>query len=190
MSEHYRFVRVGAADGAPLLDGLCQLLIDTVADGASIGFLAPLSVAEAQRYWLGVFDQVLTGSTALWVALAGQRVAGTVQLAPCLRANGRNRAEVQKLMVAPADRGQGLASRLMAALETGARLQGLGVLFLDTEAWSRAERFYQMQGYSRVGEIPDYATSPDGRLHATAIYYKRLTASPRTLVPTSAERAA
>jgi hypothetical protein len=40
-----------------------------------------------------------------------------------------------------------------------------------------AEQLYQSLHYQRAGEIPEYARSADGQLHATAIYYKLLVPS-------------
>lgn len=174
MNEPLHIAEVPYAEAAPLLDGLCALLADSVDGGASIGFLAPLGWQEARRYWLDVFDQLRGGGLLLWVARQGGVVVGTVQLAPAGRANGRNRAEVQKLMVSPRWRGQGTARLLMLALEARAQGLGRGMLHLDTEAGSGAEGFYAALGYRRVGEIPDFAASPDGTLRPTAIYYKLL----------------
>ncbi|MDZ4337617.1 MAG: GNAT family N-acetyltransferase, partial [Pseudomonas sp.] len=49
-----------------------------------------------------------------------------------------------------------------------------GLLYLDTEAGSDAEAFYQALGYSCIGGLPDYACGPDGQYRANAIYYKTL----------------
>ena len=46
----------GAGRGARA--ALIALLQDVVDDGASVGFLPPLSVAEAGEYWDGVFEAV------------------------------------------------------------------------------------------------------------------------------------
>ncbi len=173
--------RISPAMASGLLPDLTGLLMDTVNHGASIGFLAPLELAQAHAYWLGVLADMEDGATLLWVAHAGEQVVGTVQLQTCPRANGRNRAEVCKLMVHSRWRGQGIASLLMAALEGMAHKLERGMLYLDTEAGSGAEGLYLSLGYTRVGEIPDYAASPDGTLHPTAIYYKQLI--DRSLVP-------
>ncbi|MNN92788.1 Acetyltransferase [compost metagenome] len=47
-------------------------------------------------------------------------------------------------------------------------------MYLDTEAGSAAETFYQPLGYTRVGELPNYCQSPDGHYAPTAIYFKTL----------------
>ncbi|MFN8598258.1 MAG: GNAT family N-acetyltransferase [Anaerolineae bacterium] len=156
-----------------LLTGLAQLLIDSVAGGASVGFLPPLSMSTATRYWESIFASLGPG-LILWIAEQDDRIVGTVQLAPVLKENGRHRAEVQKLLVHIAYRGQGIASQLMRELETVARRDGRTLLVLDTLTDSAAEKVYQHLGWTRQGEIPNYARIEDGTLHATTIYYKIL----------------
>lgn len=39
-----------------ILQQLSKLLIDVVEDGASIGFLPPLTIEDASAYWRGVHD--------------------------------------------------------------------------------------------------------------------------------------
>nr|MBS7672461.1 GNAT family N-acetyltransferase [Vibrio cholerae] len=36
------------------------------------------------------------------------------------------------------------------------------------------EAFYQSLRYTKIGELPDYCQSPDGRYSPTAIYFKTL----------------
>jgi acetyltransferase len=153
---------------------LIELLIDAVRHGASVGFLDDLDAAEASAY----FDQVLTGlregSHLLWVAHDRGQVLGSVQLVLCRKRNGLNRAEVQKLLVLASARRRGIARALMQRLEDEARDLNRGLLYLDTEAGSEAERFYQAEGYACIGGLPDYACGPDGSYRANAIYYKTL----------------
>ena len=158
-----------------LVEPLSDLLIDAVESGASVGFLAPLSREAAQQYWRQVLGSVGEG-LRVWVADLGGEVVGSVQLALCERENGVHRAEVQKLFVLRSSRGRGLARRLMEEAEAYARRDGRTLLVLDTEAGSDAETVYRRLGWTRVGEIPQYAASPDGTLHATAYYYKRVMA--------------
>jgi acetyltransferase len=153
---------------APIED-LASLLIDVVHNGSSVGFLAPLSQAVATQYW----EQVLTDpSVHLWIAESEGQVVGSVQLAPCEKENGGHRAEVRKLIVHSAFRGQHIATKLMAALESFARSIGLHHRVLDTEVGSFGESVYRHLGWQKVGEIPDYATDPNGKLHGTAYYFK------------------
>jgi acetyltransferase len=164
-------------DALARLDGLIELLRDSVDSAASMGFLATLSPDENRAYWTDTIAEMERGKRALLVAdgIDGS-VAGSVQLAPTLKANGRHRAAVEKLMVHTRHRGCGLARRLMSAAEAEAAGTGVTLLVLDTEAKSVADGIYPKLGYVRIGEIPDYAASPDGSLHATAFYYKELPA--------------
>lgn len=156
---------------ASLLEGLCTLLLDAVHGGASVGFLAPLSRQAATAYWEHVFATI--GSNHfLWVAECGGTVVGSVQLATLDKPNARHRAELQKLFVLGSHRGQGGSTRLMDAAEAFAGSIGRTLLVLDTEVGSVAESVYRRRGWQRAGEIPDFALTPDGRLHATVYYYK------------------
>ena len=155
------------------LAGLSHLLCDCVNNGASIGFLAPLPTNTAHYYWTQVF-KALEGSLYLWVAESEGKILGSVQLNVCTKDNGRHRAELQKLMVLSTARGQGIAKHLLKTAEDHAKHNGLLLLILDTEQGSAAECVYQHLGWEQAGVIPDYATTPDGRLHPTVYYFKHL----------------
>jgi GNAT superfamily N-acetyltransferase len=164
--------RIAAAEPASL-DGLCLLLQDAVHGGASVGFLSPVTRATAELYWKGVFAE-LPSNLRLWVAELDGRVVGSVQLDLCGKENGRHRAELQKLFVLRDRRGSGIASALLTAVETYARGEGRTLLVLDTETGSPAEEVYRRRGWQYGGSIPDYATTPDGRLHPTSYYFKKV----------------
>ncbi|MEW2258107.1 GNAT family N-acetyltransferase [Streptomyces sp. NPDC047869] len=154
---------------------LAALLADTVAGGASVGFLAPLGPEEAAGWWRQRADAVAAGRLAVWVAVDGaDRVAGTVGLALPDNPNSRHRAELVKLMVHRSARGQGLGRSLLAAAEQAAVHAGVTLLHLDTETGSRAEHLYRSAGWTPAGTIPDYAASPSGELRPTTLYYKRV----------------
>jgi acetyltransferase len=155
------------------MPALGELFFDVIDGGGSLGFLEDIDEAQMREYWEGVFDQ-LGPRHRLRVCRDGDRALGTVQLSICGKPNGRHRAEVQKLMVHRDARRRGVAAQLMAALERVARDEGLRLLVLDTEVDSPAETFYRALGFQRAGEIPDFATSPQGELRGTALYWKRL----------------
>ncbi len=170
-------MKIHKLDGAACdaaLGQLNDLLLDAVAHGASLGFLAGVDGAEARRYWDGVRAAVADGARVLLVAAHGDTLVGTVQLDLCQKANGRHRAELQKMIVHSRARRRGLGGVLLRAAEAEARALNRGLLFLDTEAGSGAEQLYRGLGYTRVGEVPDYACTPGGKWHPTAIYYKSL----------------
>ena len=156
---------------------LAGLLRDAVEHGASIGFTLPLAETELTDYWRKIGAEVAASGKILLAALdENGRVTGSAQLALESRANGRHRAEVQKVMVWAAQRGRGIGAALMARVESEARARGRRLLFLDTSAGeSGAVQFYARLGYALAGSIPDYASDPDGRLVPNAIFYKQLT---------------
>ncbi|TDT42816.1 acetyltransferase (GNAT) family protein [Streptomyces sp. BK208] len=157
-----------------LLDDLAALLADTVAGGASVGFLAPLGHDEAVAWWRGRAAAVAAGQLTVWVAREGERVTGTVSLALPDKPNSRHRAELVKLMVSREARGRGLGRRLLTTAEEAAATAAITLLHLDTETGSPAERLYRSAGWTRAGTIPDYAADPGGRLRPTTLYFKRL----------------
>ncbi|MFE6050602.1 GNAT family N-acetyltransferase [Kitasatospora sp. NPDC056446] len=175
-TDGYAVGRVTAEELHGAAEELGALLVDTVRDGASLGFLATLGRGEATAWWRALGPDVADGRLVLWTVRAGAdgRLAGTVQLRPAAPANGRHRGEVAKLMVHPADRGHRLAGRLLAALEERALELGLRLLVLDTETGSPAERLYEAAGWTKVGSVPDYATDPKGVPHPTTIFFKAL----------------
>jgi acetyltransferase len=166
--------RVTVESFAHYRQGLIELLLDAVAHGASIGFLSDIDDAAARDYFDKVHSDLRLGSRLLWVVVNSERVVASVQLDLCQKPNGLNRAEVQKLLVHTHSRRHGLARQLMAELEAAARQAQRGLLYLDTETGSTAEYLYQGLGYERVGQIPDYACSPDGHYRPTSLYYKTL----------------
>ncbi|SQF94791.1 acetyltransferase [Paucimonas lemoignei] len=166
--------RVTIESFAHYRQGLATLLLDAVKGGASVGFLADLDADQAHAWCDGLKEEVASGNLLLWVVVQDEKVLASTQLALCQKANGLNRAEVQKLLVHSEARRRGLGQQLMQALEQAARQLKRGLLYLDTEAGSGAEAFYSALGYSRVGELPNYCQSPDGRYAPTAIYFKTL----------------
>lgn len=158
----------------PILPGLCEILVDAVEHGASVGFLAPLGPAEAEGFWRRVGSVVAAGRCALLAAETDDgAVVGTVLLDMDTLPNQPHRATVSKLLVHSAMRRQGVGEALMAEVERVAGEAGRWLLTLDT-ATDAAARLYERRGWSSAGAIPDYALNPDGTLTATTFYWKRL----------------
>jgi ribosomal protein S18 acetylase RimI-like enzyme len=150
------------------LGSLAVLLVEVVDEGASIGFLPPLSITEATSYW----SQVINDEVILWIAERNGETVGSVQLHLCSRPNGTHRAEIAKLMVHPHVRRKGLGHILMAAAEERAKEENRSLLVLDTRAGDPSNRLYRSMNYIEAGRIPRYAKSADGELHDTVYYYK------------------
>ena len=156
------------------LEALSALLIDAVASGASIGFIAPLAKAEADAYWREVCRSLNPNTFILLGYYEQGELVGSVQLDCSTKDNGRHRAEVQKLFVLQSHRGKGIGAALMAAIEAKAKELNRWLLFLDTRLGDDAERLYTRVGYTRVGVIPDFAANSSGGYSATVFFYKHL----------------
>jgi acetyltransferase len=154
---------------------LVLLLRDAVDGGASVGFLPPLSDADAARYWQGVLAEVGEGGRVLVVARAADTtIVGTAQLALDPYENGRHRAEIMKMMVVGSERRRGVGTLLMRAVEDHARALRRTTLVLATRADDEPERLYQSLGYRCAGVIPDDTRDAQGAFRSTAIYYRLL----------------
>ena len=165
-------------DGAGLLahaDQLAEVLRACVLAGASVGFELPCPREEARAFWLGLHDAVERGERRLFIVRgADGRIDGTLQLVLAAMPNSRHRAELSKMLVHPRARRQGMAQALVRHAEATARALGRTLIVLDTCSGEPAEGMYLKLGYERCGEIPQFATMPDGRLGATTFMYKLL----------------
>ena len=155
---------------------LCDVLMDCVEGGASVGFMSPLSQLKARAFWRLVADDVASGKRKLLIAEDGatKAVRGTVHLVLAQPDNQAHRADVSKMLVHRAARRRGIGALLMQAAEDEARALGKTLLVLDTVTGSDAERLYARLGWKKVGVIPDFALWPDGRPCATTYFYKPL----------------
>ncbi|MGF1909926.1 GNAT family N-acetyltransferase [Vibrio kasasachensis] len=153
---------------------LRDLLIDSIEDGSSIGFVLPIETAEVDDYWQSVEADLYDGSRKFIIALEQDQVVGAVQLSLCTKANGSHRGEVEKLMVSTYARGKGISKQLMALIETVSLPLGLSLLVLDTRKGDVASSLYRRIGYQEAGEIPEFARSSNGQFDATVYFYKQL----------------
>jgi ribosomal protein S18 acetylase RimI-like enzyme len=158
------------------LGALGELLHACVHDGASIGYVLPFSVSEAEGFWRDkVLPAVASGSRLVLVARQGARLAGTVQLDWDTPPNQPHRAEVRKLLVHPDFRRLGIGRALMAEVERRALVLGRRLLTLDTRTGDAAEPLYLALGYAISGTIPSYCRDPFvDKFDATTVMYKAL----------------
>jgi GNAT superfamily N-acetyltransferase len=155
------------------LDGLTSLLTASVRAGAALGFLDTFTDDEARQYWVTALESHENGQRAVLVAVDGTDLVGTITVLLDFPANQPHRGEIAKLMVSPSRHGSGLGGTLLEAGEGLAWSVGKTLLVLDTEAGSPAEGFYSRRGWTKTGEIPDFALTAAGRIHPTAVYWKR-----------------
>lgn len=167
------FRRLSGPDD-PAVTKLAELHMACVDEGAFMSFKKPLARDNAIRYWTKVAQACTAEQSAVLVAEDERGLIGTVTLVLSMPDNQQHRAELVKLMVAERARGTGLGLRLLQAGEALAVELGKTLLVLDTVTGSTAEGMYERHGWTRVGEIPNYAMGPDGILEPTTIFYRLL----------------
>ena len=69
------------------LPQLCELLRDSVASGASVGFLHPMPAGEAELFWSEMAADVQKGTRIICVAETDGHIAGCVHLALVTKPN-------------------------------------------------------------------------------------------------------
>lgn len=157
------------------LHELAEMLQASVSQGASIGFVMPFTLEQAQAFWHRLLPAIEREERILLVARQAGRVVGTVQLLLDMPDNGRHRAEVVKLMVHPQARRQGIARELMLQIQQMAIRHQRHLLVLDTLTGDTAEGMYRQLGFQLAGSIPQYARASNGSaLDATSYMYKLL----------------
>ena len=164
--------RVGAASD-DVVRQLAALLLDAVEDNAGISFMAGLQLEEAAQWWRTTLGAA-SPRTVVLTARDDEGIVGTVQLQPAWPPNQPHRADVAKLIVHRRARGRGIARTLMHELERHAREQRFTLLVLDTCKGGAAEQLYTSLGWTRVGEVPNFALNPDGSRCDTVFFYKQL----------------
>jgi GNAT superfamily N-acetyltransferase len=174
VSGHVEIASLAAPIGDRALDELSDVLVDCVAGGASVNFMAGFSRNEARAFFSKVERSVASGDLVLLAARVNGRIIGTVQLGLDTPPNQPHRADVRKMLVHRSARGRGVGAALMAAIEDEARTRGRWLLVLDTVPGENGHRLYLRAGWQQSGIVPDYALFPDGRLCDTAIMWKRL----------------
>lgn len=155
---------------------LSSILVDSVADGAAISFMAPLAYKDAIRFWSGdVRPEVDAGRRILFGARRNGELVGTVQLLTTMPPNQPHRCEIAKMIVHPRARRLGIGRALMIQAVNRARELGKTLITLDTRTGDVAEPLYASVGFEAAGVIPDFAWDPDGKAcHATTYMFRRV----------------
>lgn len=172
-SDSVRIRRVDSL-GEREIAGLCEVLMDCVEGGDSIGFMWPMTWEKAEAFWRKVAASAERGERIVFVAEDAEgRIVGTAQVLLDQPENQPHRADVAKMQVHRRARKRGIGAALLRACEQAALGAGKTVLVLDT-ASADAERLYERHGWQRCGVIPKYALMPDGRFCDTIVFYKLL----------------
>src|SRR4051812_47862592 len=126
---------------------LAEILAETVAAGGSVHFMDPTPMDQAEAYWAKALAGAAAGDRVVLGGFVDGRLEGTVSLYLDTPPNQPFRAEIWKLMVAPAGRRQGIARQLMVAAEALAVERGRTLLNLDTAADGEAVALYESLGW-------------------------------------------
>ncbi len=161
-----------AAAAASAERRLSGLLVDCVADGASLTYLPPLSPAAALGFWKRVSSDVALGKAVLLAAWLEGELVGTVQLMLDGPENAPHRAEVAKLMVSPAARRRGVGRALIRRVEQTARGIGRRILVLDTRVGTAADVLYRAAGWTEACIIPGFELGPDRQPADVVFFWK------------------
>jgi GNAT superfamily N-acetyltransferase len=174
VSEKVEIAVLDAPVADAALEELSDVLVDCVAGGASVSFMAPFSQADGLKFFRKVAASVASGDTVLIAARLDGRIVGTVQLGLDTPPNQPHRGDVKKMLVHRAARSRGIGAALMAAVEEEAKKRGRWLVVLDTVPGMSGYRLYQRAGWTESGVIPNYALMPDGSPCDTAVFWKRL----------------
>jgi ribosomal protein S18 acetylase RimI-like enzyme len=158
------------------LEDLSQILALSVAEGAAISFMTPLSLEDASLFWSGnVQPEVVAGRRILFGAERAGNLLGTVQLLTAMPHNQFHRCEIAKMIVHPQARRLGIGRSLMNRALNRAGELGKTLVTLDTRTGDVAEPLYASIGFEVAGVIPDFAWNPDGKAkHATTYMFRHI----------------
>lgn len=127
-----------------------QAVIDLIVTIQQQEFGLPITAAD-QPDLADIPGFYRTGLGNFWVALQGNRVAGTVALLDI----GDHQAALRKMFVHPDFRGRekGTAKGLLAALLAWAGQKGIQKIYLGTTPkFLAAHRFYEKNGFEETGK--------------------------------------
>ena len=156
------------------LGDLAQLLLDAHASNMALGLAPGLTRERAEDAYRHTAERLAPGERVLLGAFEDETLVGAVHLARAQAENGRQRGEIQRLVVRSDRRGRGIGRMLMEAAIGEAHRLGLRLLWLMTHEGSDADRVYERLGWTRLGVVPAYSTLPDGSITGNAYYYLEL----------------
>lgn len=162
------------AEATARIDELATILVDAVANGASVNFVAGFDQKAAVAFWRGQLPGLADGSRILLVAEAEGAIVGTTVLTLAHQPNAPHRAEIGKMLVHSTMRRRGVGARLLSTAEETARKLGRSLLMLDTQSDSDGDKLYRSCGWTPFGIVPGHSLTTDGRPHPTTFFYKEV----------------
>jgi GNAT superfamily N-acetyltransferase len=169
---------ITANEATALLPALSNLLVDAVAHGASVNFMAGFSLDQAAAYWQKQITGLAVNDRIWLVAEENSHLVGTVMCVFASQPNQLFRAELSKMLVHSSQRKRGIGAMLMVAVETAALAAGKTHLILDTATGDSGDRLYRRMGWTEVGTLRGFAYEPSGKLADATIFYKQLAPAP------------
>ena len=166
--------RLYPSEAKSRINELADILLDCVAGGASVSFMADMTREDALSFWGKVTEGVESGARILIVAEQEGQLIGTVQVVASGIPNQPHRSDLSKMLVHREGRGKGVGAALLKEAERQSQEHGWWLMVLDTVTDSDGDRLYRRGGWLPVGTIPNYALWPDGRPCPTTYYYKDL----------------
>ncbi|QSB05368.1 GNAT family N-acetyltransferase [Natronoglycomyces albus] len=181
---------------AALVDELSDLWVRVTNAGGSVGFVPPVDLDRVRPHTVSILTRVIDQTDTLValreVPVSDHESAGSDSLlateqkgdAPIvawcvLTANDspprRGWRTVRHVQVDPARQGQGLGSRLLAAVDLVAKDHlGLTALTLNTRSGTGADAFYRREGYREVGRLPRAVRISDDDYRDDIIMWKEM----------------
>ncbi len=169
---------IEAKEAERLLPAFSELLVDAVAHGASVNFMANFARADADAYWRRQIEAFAGGDRIWLVAEEDGAIVGMVMCLLAWQPNQPYRGEVSKMLVHSTRRRQGIGAALMRAVEAEALAAGRTLLVLDTAEGSGGDHLYRRMGWTAFGAVPGFAYSTSGRPETAVFFYKQLAPTP------------
>ncbi|PAV25590.1 hypothetical protein CF392_10185 [Tamilnaduibacter salinus] len=155
MTSHFTWIDSPMpVDG--LADGLWRLLGRTAGDDAILG-IDDQSDGRAQNALLDQLKQTLASGGHLLIGSDHGRLNVACVLKPQRLPTTSHLAELQKGVIAPEYRGQGLLPVALRQITDKARALDITRFVLDVRAGSPAHRLWQYWGFQTFGVLEDYA---------------------------------
>lgn len=152
------FKRLTAEELEARIADFAALLHACVSEGASVNFIAPFSLADAEAFWRRkVLPRLGEGGLVLLAVVMEGRIAGSIQLDCDTPPNQPHRADVKKVLVHPDFQRRGIGRAMLTAIEEEARQRGRWLLTLDTRSGDKGEPLYIGSGYQVAGIVPYYS---------------------------------
>ena len=117
MTKPLTLARLDAAGIAAAAPDLGAILKDCVDGGASVSFMADLTLQRATDFWRGVAHSAEADSRVVITASDAEGFLGVVQVIPAGIDNQPHRGDVAKMLVHRRGRRQGVGEALLAAAE-------------------------------------------------------------------------